>query len=57
MLRTGAARGSAVKRGQAMHEPKEIEVRQAVGAAGIGNVLEWYNFAVYGYFVGATAVE
>lgn len=40
-----------------MHEPKEIEVRQAVGAAGIGNVLEWYNFAVYGYFVGATAVE
>jgi len=32
-----------------MHEPKEIQVRQAVGAAVIGNVLEWYDFAVYAY--------
>ena len=35
-----------------MHEPKEIQVRQAVGAAVIGNVLEWYDFAVYAYFAG-----
>jgi MFS transporter, MHS family, proline/betaine transporter len=35
-----------------MHEPKEVQVRQAVGAAVIGNVLEWYDFAVYAYFAG-----
>jgi MFS transporter, MHS family, proline/betaine transporter len=35
-----------------MHEPKEIQVRQAVGAAVIGNVLEWYDFAVYAYLAG-----
>ncbi len=40
-----------------MPEPKDIQVRQAVGAAGIGNVLEWCDFAVYGYFAGAAAVE
>jgi MHS family proline/betaine transporter-like MFS transporter len=35
-----------------MHEPKEMQVRQAVGAAVIGNVLEWYDFAVYAYLAG-----
>jgi MFS family permease len=35
-----------------MHEPKEIQVRQAVGAAVIGSVREWYDFAVYAYFAG-----
>ncbi len=35
-----------------MHEPQEIQVRQAVGAAVIGNVLEWYDFAVYAYLAG-----
>jgi MHS family proline/betaine transporter-like MFS transporter len=35
-----------------MHEAKEIQVRQAVGAAVIGNVLEWYDFAVYAYLAG-----
>jgi MHS family proline/betaine transporter-like MFS transporter len=30
-------------------EAKEVQVREAVGAAVIGNVLEWYDFAVYAY--------
>ena len=30
-------------------EAKEVQVRDAVGAAVIGNVLEWYDFAVYAY--------
>ena len=51
MLRMGAAVGIG-RGGKAMHEPKEIQVRQAVGAAVIGNVLEWYDFAVYAYFAG-----
>jgi len=54
----GGRRGSAAGRAgrppgrQAMHEAKEIQVRQAVGAAVIGNVLEWYDFAVYAYLAG-----
>ena len=31
-----------------MDIPKD-KTRQAVSAAVIGNVLEWYDFAVYGY--------
>jgi MFS transporter, MHS family, proline/betaine transporter len=29
--------------------PTDAESRRAVGAAVVGNVLEWYDFAVYGY--------
>jgi MFS transporter, MHS family, proline/betaine transporter len=32
-----------------MDVPQDKKTRQAVGAAVIGNVLEWYDFAVYGY--------
>src|SRR5215469_2724623 len=32
-----------------MHEPTEAKIRQAVAAAIIGNVLEWYDFAVYAF--------
>lgn len=32
-----------------MHEPKPAEARRAVAAAVIGNVLEWYDFAVYAF--------
>ncbi len=32
-----------------MHAPTEAQSRKAVTAAVIGNVLEWYDFAVYGY--------
>jgi hypothetical protein len=32
-----------------MHEPKPAKIRQAVGAAVVGNMLEWYDFAVYAY--------
>jgi MHS family proline/betaine transporter-like MFS transporter len=32
-----------------MHEPKPAKIRQAVGAAVVGNVLEWYDFAVYAF--------
>src|SRR3712207_4796719 len=32
-----------------MHAPSEAQSRKAVTAAVIGNVLEWYDFAVYGY--------
>ena len=33
-----------------MDVPQGTKTRQAVSAAVIGNVLEWYDFAVYGYF-------
>ena len=32
-----------------MDVPQDKKTRQAVSAAVIGNVLEWYDFAVYGY--------
>src|SRR3954464_9783247 len=32
-----------------MHSPVQAETRRAVSAAVIGNVLEWYDFAVYAY--------
>jgi MFS transporter, MHS family, proline/betaine transporter len=32
-----------------MHEVTPAKTRQAVGAAVIGNVLEWYDFAVYAF--------
>jgi MFS family permease len=32
-----------------MHEPKLAKTRQAVAAAVIGNMLEWYDFAVYAF--------
>jgi len=32
-----------------MHEPTPSKTRQAVGAAVVGNVLEWYDFAVYAF--------
>jgi len=32
-----------------MDVPQQAKTRQAVSAAVIGNVLEWYDFAVYGY--------
>jgi hypothetical protein len=37
-----------------MVEDKYLSYRRA---AVIGNVLEWYDFAVWGYFAGAAAVE
>ena len=33
--------------------PASAQSRRAVTAAVIGNVLEWYDFAVYGYFAAA----
>jgi MHS family proline/betaine transporter-like MFS transporter len=33
----------------AQQGPSEAESRRAVSAAVIGNVLEWYDFAIYGY--------
>src|ERR1700752_1005708 len=36
-------------RGTNMDIPQNTKTRQAVSAAVIGNVLEWYDFAVYGY--------
>jgi MFS transporter, MHS family, proline/betaine transporter len=35
--------------------PLRHETRKAVGAAAIGNVLEWYDFGVYVFFAGAIA--
>src|SRR5687767_274583 len=35
--------------GDNMHAPDATQSRRAVTAAVIGNVLEWYDFAVYGY--------
>ena len=32
-----------------MHSPVQAQTRRAVSAAVIGNVLEWYDFTVYGY--------
>ena len=32
-----------------MHEPQLSKTRRAVGAAVVGNVLEWYDFAVYAF--------
>ena len=32
----------------AMDNPGQAQTRRAVSAAVIGNVLEWYDFAVYG---------
>jgi MFS transporter, MHS family, proline/betaine transporter len=36
-------------RGRAMHSSVEAQSRRAVTAAVIGNVLEWYDFAVYAF--------
>ena len=33
----------------AVPRPGAMKARQAVGAAVVGNVLEWYDFAIYGY--------
>src|SRR4051794_2924984 len=35
--------------GFTMHTPLQAQTRRAVSAAVIGNVLEWYDFAVYAY--------
>ena len=32
-----------------MDNPGQAQTRRAVSAAVIGNVLEWYDFAVYAY--------
>ena len=32
-----------------MHAPAEPQARRAILAAVVGNVLEWYDFAVYAY--------
>ena len=37
------------RRGHHMSEPTGAETRKAVSAAVIGNVLEWYDFAVYAF--------
>jgi MFS transporter, MHS family, proline/betaine transporter len=40
-----------------MDNPKQDQTRRAVSAAVIGNVLEWYDFAVYGYVAGLIATN
>jgi MHS family proline/betaine transporter-like MFS transporter len=47
MLATPAAAPARGRTG--MHEPELAKTRQAVAAAVIGNVLEWYDFAVYAF--------
>src|ERR1700675_846977 len=32
---------------------KPINTRKVIAAGAIGNVLEWYDFAIYGYFAAA----
>jgi MFS family permease len=45
-----AGRTAAAARGRTvMHEPGQPKTRQAVTAAVVGNVLEWYDFAVYAF--------
>src|SRR5205814_171152 len=38
-----------------MHSPVQAQTRRAVSAAVIGNVLEWYDFAVYAFVAGYLA--
>jgi MFS transporter, MHS family, proline/betaine transporter len=38
-----------------MNAPTSAQSRKAVTAAVIGNVLEWYDFAVYAYVAGIIA--
>jgi MHS family proline/betaine transporter-like MFS transporter len=47
MLRRSGARRTLGE--ESMHEPSAAKTRQAVAAAVIGNVLEWYDFAVYAF--------
>jgi MFS transporter, MHS family, proline/betaine transporter len=47
MLKRSGARPTLGE--EIMHEPSAANTRQAVAAAVIGNVLEWYDFAVYAF--------
>ena len=40
---------------QSMDKPERCETRRAVTAAVVGNVLEWYDFAIYAYMATAIA--
>jgi len=40
---------------QSMDKPQRRETRRAVTAAVVGNVLEWYDFAIYAYMATAIA--
>src|SRR5215203_4679476 len=44
-----ACSARAVEEGHHMSEPTGAETRKAVSAAVVGNVLEWYDFAVYAF--------
>lgn len=48
-----AASGDLARRGAgpiAGHAPPAVPARRFIAACLIGNVMEWYDFAVYGYF-------
>src|SRR4051812_42840159 len=44
-----ALHGDSWGAGEDMDNSHQAQTRRAVSAAVIGNVLEWYDFAVYGY--------
>src|SRR5438046_8147032 len=44
-------RGETMTAAVAPIEPGRVEYRKAITAGVIGNVLEWYDFGVYGYLV------
>src|SRR5260370_28364673 len=49
MSRGAAASGDFIMTAVSIGTPTSAQSRRAVTAAVIGNVLEWYDFAVYGY--------
>src|SRR5215468_11498432 len=49
----GRRQGAAVHRYQLGAEMNSAQTRRVIAAGMIGNVLEWYDFAIYGYFASA----
>jgi MFS transporter, MHS family, proline/betaine transporter len=42
---------------QEVHNPGRRELRRAAVAASVGNLLEWYDFAVYGFLANIIAAR
>jgi MHS family proline/betaine transporter-like MFS transporter len=43
---------NSISKGHAPIRPADLDIRKRAIAVGIGNFMEWFDFAIYGYFAG-----
>jgi MHS family proline/betaine transporter-like MFS transporter len=43
---------NSISKGHAPTRPADLDIRKRAIAVGIGNFMEWFDFAIYGYFAG-----